>query len=203
MVAIQIDFHLHYLTSFRKQLGAITIVGLVLAILATRIAVYQGHAPIRRVSYQLRKIRSDQLHIRLDLNTVPTELIGLAMSFNEMLDGIEAGFQRLSHFSADLAHEIRTPITNMKIQTEVGLSRARNIEAYREILYSNLEEYKRMAKMVNDRLFLAQADNNLLNLEPVALDVRAEISALFEYFEAFAEEQDVRLMLVGESTKVL
>ncbi|MEZ2720606.1 Cu(+)/Ag(+) sensor histidine kinase [Paenalcaligenes hominis] len=203
MVATQIDFHLHYLTSFRKQLGAITIVGLVLAILATRIAVYQGHAPIRRVSYQLRKIRSDQLHIRLDLNTVPTELIGLAMSFNEMLDGIEAGFQRLSHFSADLAHEIRTPITNMKIQTEVGLSRARNIEAYREILYSNLEEYERMAKMVNDMLFLAQADNNLLNLEPVALDVRAEISALFEYFEAFAEEQDVRLMLVGESIQII
>lgn len=203
VVATKIDFHLHYLTSFRKQLGAIIFIGLVFAILATRFAVYKGHAPIRRISYQLKKIRSDQLHIRLDLNHIPTELTGLAMSFNEMLDGIEEGFQRLSHFSADLAHEIRTPITNMKIQTEVGLSRARSIEAYREILYSNLEEYERMAKMVNDMLFLAQADNNLLKLEPIPLDMVVEIRTLFDYFEALAEEREVGLVLLGDPIHIV
>lgn len=202
-VATEIDFHLHYLESLRNHLRLVMVIALLIAILATWLAVYQGHAPIRRVSDQIRRIRSDQLHIRLEANTVPAELVGLAMSFNEMLDGLEDGFKRLSHFSADLAHEIRTPITNMKTQTEVGLSRARSIEAYREILYSNLEEYERMAKMVNDMLFLAQADNNLLKIEPISLDVAAEIRMLFDYFEALAEEQDVTLQLIGEPLRVL
>lgn len=202
-VATEIDFHLHYLESFRNHLRLAIVVALLIAILATWFAVYQGHAPIRRISDQIRKIRSDQLHIRLEADTVPAELVGLAMSFNEMLDGLEEGFKRLSHFSADLAHEIRTPITNMKTQTEVGLSRARSIEAYREILYSNLEEYERMAKMVNDMLFLAQADNKLLKIEPITLDVGTEVRMLFDYFEALAAEQDVNLKLIGGPVRVV
>lgn len=202
-VATEIDFHLHYLESLRHHLRLVMVIALLIAIFATWLAVYQGHAPIRRISEQIRKIRSDQLHIRLETTSVPAELVGLAMSFNEMLDGLEEGFQRLSHFSADLAHEIRTPITNMKTQTEVGLSRARNIEAYREILYSNLEEYERMAKMVNDMLFLAQADNQLLKIEPAPLDIATEVRLLFDYFEALAEEQGVTLQLVGRSVQAV
>lgn len=59
---------------------------------------------------------------------MPVELTELAVSFNGMLDRIEEGFQRLSNFSADIAHELRTPITNLKTQTEVALSQARDLE---------------------------------------------------------------------------
>src|SRR3546814_8848949 len=61
-----------------------------------------------------------------------------------MLDRLETVFRRLSDFSGDIAHELRTPITNLKTQTEVALSQSRSVEQYREILYSNLEEYERM-----------------------------------------------------------
>src|SRR3546814_10570234 len=88
-------------------------------------------------------------------------LVELAVSFNGMIERLEDVFRRLSDFSGDIAHELRTPITNLKTQTEVVLSQSRNVEQYREILYSNLEEYERMAKMIGDMLFLAQADNNL------------------------------------------
>src|SRR3546814_15932772 len=86
---------------------------------------------------------------------------------NGMLERLENVFRRLSDFSGDIAHELRTPITNLKTQTEVALSLARSVEQYREVLYSNLEEYERMAKMVSDMLFLAQADNNLLKPEQI------------------------------------
>src|SRR3546814_9937200 len=82
------------------------------------LAVYQGHAPIRRISREIRRIKSDQLFIRLVPSTVPVELTELAVSFNDMLNRIEDGFQRLSNFSADIAHELRTPITNLKTQTD-------------------------------------------------------------------------------------
>ncbi|PLC48596.1 two-component sensor histidine kinase [Pollutimonas subterranea] len=201
-VATGINFHLHYLESFRSYLRIITVAACLIAILATWLAVYQGHAPIRRISREIRRIKSDQLHIRLAPETVPVELTELAISFNDMLERIEGVFRRLSNFSADIAHELRTPITNLKTQTEVALSQARSVEQYREILYSNLEEYERMAKMVGDMLFLAQADNKLLKPELVIVDLAAEVRSLFDYFEAWAEERMVTLTLVGADVGV-
>lgn len=201
-VATGINFHMHYLESFRSYLRLITAVACLIAILATWFAVYRGHAPIRHISREIRRIKSDQLHIRLTPDTVPVELTELAVSFNDMLNRIEGVFQRLSNFSADIAHELRTPITNLKTQTEVALSQARSIEQYREILYSNLEEYERMAKMVGDMLFLAQADNKLLKPEFIAINLAAEVQSLFDYFEAWAEERMVRLILIGHGIEV-
>src|SRR3546814_543218 len=196
-VATGINFHLHYLESFRDYLRIITIAACLIAILATWFVVHQGHAPIRRISRQIRRIGSDQLHTRLEPEAVPTELVELATSFNGMLERLENIFRRLSDFSGDIAHELRTPITNLKTQTEVALSLARSVEQYREVLYSNLEEYERMAKMGSDMLFLAQADNNLLKPELVEIDREAEIKVLFDYFSAWAEEREVQLHAVG------
>jgi len=202
-VGTGINFHLHYLDSFRTYLRIITIVACLIAILATWFAVYQGHAPIRRISDEMRKIRSDQLHIRLEPHAIPAELVELAVSFNQMIERLEDVFRRLSDFSADIAHELRTPITNLKTQTEVALSQSRNVEQYREVLYSNLEEYERMAKMVGDMLFLAQADNNLLKPELVKINLDAEVRILFDYFGAWAEERNVELKIAGERVCVL
>jgi len=202
-VATGINFHLHYLESFRNYLRIITVAACLIAILATWLAVHQGHAPIRRISREMRRIRSDQLHVRLEPDAVPTELVELATSFNGMLERLENVFRRLSDFSGDIAHELRTPITNLKTQTEVALSQARNVEQYREVLYSNLEEYERMAKMLSDMLFLAQADNKLLKPELVEIDLEAEMRMLFDYFGAWAEEREVGLELVGPQVCIL
>lgn len=93
---------------------------------------------------------------------MPVELERLALSFNHMLERIEDVFTRQSNFSADIAHEIRTPITNLVTQTEIALSQSRSPQELEEVLYSNLEEFSRMSRMVSDMLFLAQADNNQL-----------------------------------------
>jgi len=202
VVATDIGFHLHYLESFRIYLKLITLAACLIAILATWFAVHQGHAPLRRISAEIRRIKSDHLSIRLAPNTVPVELTELAVSFNEMLDRIEEGFERLSNFSADIAHELRTPITNLRTQTEVALSQSRDLEQYQEILYSSLEEYERMAKMVSDMLFLAQADNHQLQGERVEVNLATEVQMLFDYFEAWAEERSVALECKGSALYV-
>ena len=78
-----------------------------------------------------------------------------------------------------------------------------SVEQYREVLYSNLEEYDRMAKMVGDMLFLAQADNQLLKPELVDIDLQSELRNLFDYFSAWAEEREVLLENTGEQVHVL
>lgn len=196
--ATNMDLHLVYLDKFRRNVWLIAIGASGGAILITALAVFLGLAPIRRISDEIRGIHFDKLDRRLDPGVVPIELAALATAFNDLLRRLQEGVERLSNFSADIAHELRTPITNLTTQTQVALSQSRSIAQYREVLYSNLEEFERMTKMVSDMLFLAQADNDQLMLETVSVDMMEEVRALFEYFEAWAEEQGVELKLLGE-----
>ncbi len=197
-VAATMDFHMRFMESFNKTLWGVIAAASLITVLAAWFAVLQGHAPLRNVSSKIRGISSDQLHLRLDAEEVPRELAELVSSFNDMIERIEDVFDRLSNFSADIAHEIRTPITNITTQTEVALSKARSLEEYQEILYSNLEEYERMTKMVNDLLMLAKTDSGLLKPMFAELDLCAEIGELFDYFEAWTEEKGISLKLEGK-----
>jgi two-component system heavy metal sensor histidine kinase CusS len=202
VVASDMAAHVRYIEHFQQTLWLTTLAVCLIALLAAWLAVRQGHAPIRKISAQLREITSSELHVRLLPQDVPIELAGLVASFNDMLGRLEDGFRQLSNFSADIAHELRTPVTNLTTETEVALRQARGVEEYREILYSNLEEFERMRMMIADMLFLAKTENNnsLLNLQDV--DLAKEVNGLFEFFEAWAEDRGVTLRLEGAASKV-
>ncbi|MDX1751444.1 MAG: two-component sensor histidine kinase, partial [Methylophaga sp.] len=80
-----------------------------------------------------------------------------------------------------------------------GLGKSRTLEEYRELLYSNLEEQERLAKMINDMLWLAKSDHGLIKLEPTPLDLSDEVKALFGFFEALAEDHKVALTIAGQA----
>ncbi len=199
-VAVAIDGHLRFLDHFRFTLWLMIASGTVFMGLMGWIAVRRGHAPLRSIVTQIHRISANELNTRLSPETVPRELTDLANSFNDMLARMEEAFQRLSNFSADIAHELRTPVTSLLTQTQVALSQSRSNEEYREILYSNIEEYERMAQMVGDMLFLAKADNGQYQLDRTDVDLAKEIQELFEYYEAWAEERGVALALHGNAT---
>lgn len=196
-VAVAIDSHLRFFDNFRRTLWLMITSGIAVMGLMGWIAVRQGHAPLHNIVNRIRHISASELNTRLPPEEVPRELNDLAVSFNEMLARMEEAFQRLSNFSADIAHELRTPVTSLLTQTQVALSQSRNVDEYREILYSNIEEYERMAQMIGDMLFLAKADNGLYVLDSVEIDLAAEVKNLFEYYEVWAEERGVSLALEG------
>ena len=202
ILATAIDYHLRFLAALRRALWLGTLAASAFSVLVAWLAVRQGHAPIRRIGARMREVSSERLDVRLDPDKVPVELAGLVASFNAMLERIGQSFERLSNFSADIAHELRTPVTNLRTQTQVALSRARSADDYREILYSNLEEYERMSAMIGDMLFLAQAEHQLIRPEQAEVDLGAEVIELFEYFEAWAEERGVGLQAVGEAPRI-
>lgn len=198
ITAIDMGFHKQFLRSFRKSLALIMMFAGLATVLAVWFGVFQGLAPLRRLSVRVRGIEANKLDFRLETNAVPKELQELVQAFNQMINGLEKSFKRLSAFSADIAHELRTPLTNIITQTQVGLSKPRDIEEYKNLLYSNLEEQERLAKMVNDMLWLAKSDHGFLKPVLERIDLRKEIDDLFEFFEAFAEEQRLSLKLEGE-----
>jgi two-component system heavy metal sensor histidine kinase CusS len=129
---------------------------------------------------------------------LPAELHTLADTFNQMLDRLEGSFVRLSRCSADLAHELRTPVYSLRGEVEVALSKPRTLEEYREVLGSNLEECGRLAHMIDRLLFLARAENPETQVKKETCDVRQELAAVCEFYGLSASEAGVRLTAAVE-----
>ncbi|PJI96493.1 two-component system heavy metal sensor histidine kinase CusS [Acidovorax sp. 69] len=196
-VAVDIAHHKHFMYALIQTLvGYVALATLVAGILGWW-AAKNGLAPLRTMRSRAMAITAQRLDERMPTEEFPVEMADLATTLNEMLRRLKEEFDRLSEFSSDLAHELRTPINNLMTQTQVTLSQARSPHEYRDILASNAEEYQRLARMVADMLFLAKADHGLILPSTEKIEVHAEAQALFDFYEALAEEKQVHLQLIG------
>ena len=200
LVAVDLSHHVHFLASVRHATWAGVFVAALAAALFGWFAAHRGLAPLRRVTETARRLSARQLGQRLAIDDAPLEVRDHVEAFNGMLARLEAAFQRLGDYSADIAHELRTPISNLMTQTQVALSRPRTLDEYQDILASNLEEYERIARMVSDMLFLAKADENTLAHAGEALDLAREADALIDFYEALADERQVRIVRQGQAS---
>ncbi|WP_175793958.1 heavy metal sensor histidine kinase [Burkholderia ambifaria] len=162
----------------------------------------RGLRPVESLGRQTSRIEAHNLNARLDARGGPVELHELATSVNRMLDRLERAFVRLSQFSSDLAHDMRTPLANVISSSQVTLSRARTTEEYEALIDSNIEECERLQRMIENMLFLARTDNARQHLKTVELDAGAELRRLASYFQALADEAGVQLAVQGEAAVV-
>lgn len=158
-------------------------------------AIRSGLRPLRGMVAKANDIHTHHLNTRLDPASMPAELREMAVAFNEMLDRLEEGVQRLSGFAADLAHDLRTPINALMMQTQVALGQERSIDEYQALLASTQEEYERLSRMIENTLFLARAENAQLAMRRERLDIKRELAHIADYFEMLAEEKNVQLTL--------
>lgn len=196
-VALDIEPHHEFMSMFHGQLWLAIVAAVALISAFSWVAARRGLAPVRSMAKVAKGVSVRRLDERLPAESVPSELTELALAFNEMFARLEDSFRRLSDFSSDLAHELRTPISNLMTQAQVALSKSRSATEYRDVLYSSLEEYERLARMITDMLFLAKADNGLIVASRERIDLASEVRDLFGFYEAFAEEQQVELVLTG------
>ncbi|KZN19210.1 MULTISPECIES: heavy metal sensor histidine kinase [Pseudomonas] len=165
-------------------------------------AVQRGLTPLREFRKVAAMVSTQDLGHRLSVLDMPQELSELARGINFMLDRLDNGVQQLSQFSDDLAHELRSPINNLMGKAQVTLSRERPTEEYKNVLVSCTEELERVARIVSDMLFLAQASNPaaLTSFESVALEEEAEKVA--ELFSLSAQDKRISLSVTGASARV-
>jgi two-component system heavy metal sensor histidine kinase CusS len=181
------------LGKYQARIVEWTLAGAAVAALLGLLLSRAGLLPLRSIAAEAAAITVNRLQTRLDAKSAPRELQDLVTSINGMLDRIEDSFQRLSQFSADVAHDLRTPISNLLGQTQVTLAKPRTAEEYQSLLASNVEEFERLARMVENMLFLARADNAQVALRKEGFDVRTELSRIAEYFHGMAEESGVAI----------
>lgn len=198
LVGMDTEIHDHFIHAFRQSL----VFYIALAALASGVlgwwAARRGLSPLRTMASRAQTVTGSKLYERMPVEAVPVEMADLAANLNAMLARLQDDFRRLSEFSSDLAHELRTPITNLMTQTQVALSQPRDAGNYRDILASNAEELQRLARMVSDMLYLAKMEHGLDLPNTEAIRIADEVRALFDFYEALAEDKAVRLHLQGD-----
>jgi two-component system heavy metal sensor histidine kinase CusS len=188
------------LSDYRKQILLFASTAAFLAALLAFGLARRGMYPLRRLAAQTASIGVGTLSTRIDRHDAPRELDALIGAFNNMLDRLERGFTQLKQVSADMAHDLRTPIGNLLGQTEVGLSQARDIAYYQRLLGSNFEELQRMSKMIDNMLFLARAEHAGHAIERKELLLADEFGRMAEYFDGLADERNIRLEWRGDGS---
>jgi len=173
-----------------RVVGAVALAVLLTTLLGF-VILKHGLKPLTEMSKRAAEITPTNLAARLREDDIPPELHSLASAFNAMLERLDTGFENLSQFSSDLAHEIRTPVNILMGQTLVTLGQTRNPEEYIQVLESNQEELTRLSRIIENILFLAHADHAALTVETQPLDHTEELQKIAEYFEGMGEERNI------------
>ncbi|CAB3806173.1 Sensor protein CzcS [Paraburkholderia ultramafica] len=157
----------------------------------------RGLEPVKTIGMRISSIEAHNLDNRLNIGGGPVELHEIAVPVNRMLDRLERAFTRLSQFSSDLAHDMRTPLANIISSSQITLSRPRTTDEYELLIDSNIEECERLQRMIETMLFLARADHARPELKLGSLDCQNEFAKLAEFFDALAENKRVRFAIDG------
>ena len=156
--------------------------------------------PLNLLAAQTRAISPRQLDQRLALADPAEELSPWVNQFNALMDRLQQAYGQLEAFNADVAHELRTPLATLIGETEVALSRERSPQALRETLQSNLEEMQRLSALVNDMLFLSQADRGVTARRGAPVSLAGLAAQVSEFHEATLEDAGLALLIEGDAT---
>ena len=184
----------NFLAAYRRALLLAVVLALLVALGAGYLIAQRGMRPVARLAEIVDELGAGQLHRRVADERWPSELRTLAANFDRLLGRLEASFNRISRFSADIAHELRTPLHILRGEAEIALSRRRSPAEYQACIESAMEEYGRLSGMVDALLFLARAEQPDARLDKPVLDVREEAAAVCAFYQAMADEQDVALI---------
>ncbi len=192
-IAIDVSQKETLLARYRRWFWAILLASFVVFPLVGYQIAQHGIRPVEEMATTARLITSTNLRERIHSDGYPSELASLASTFNQMLDRLEESFERISRFSADIAHDLRTPVNNIRGEAEVVLRRPRIASEYRDVIESNLEEAVRLSDLIGDLLFLGRAESPLSRLHRERVDVGELLSGVREYYEASAAEGAISL----------
>ena len=198
-IALDVSHEDAIIADYREKVAIVLFVGMILSTLIGFSIAHEGLRPLKAMRKAFRSIGPRRLYHRIGSREWPDEITGLANAFDQMLERLENSFTTLSRFSADLAHELRTPINNLRGEAEVTLFKARTTEEYRQVLESSLEEYARLSRMIENLLFLAHAENPDTILRKTRIDVGEVVQTLLEFFEPVAEEKGIEVVASGNA----
>ena len=175
-----------------EALISVAIFGGILTVFFTLLISKKTLKPVERMRDEIKSIGIYSLSKRISGRPWPRELSPIAQQFDTLLAELQENFGRLSQFSSDLAHELRTPVHKLMVELDVTLSSARTQEEYRTTLENLQETVHRTAKMLEDMLFIARAENKVSAVKASVLDAQAEVLKLTSFLQILLDEKALK-----------
>jgi two-component system, OmpR family, heavy metal sensor histidine kinase CusS len=202
-VALDVTNVNQILDAYRLKIYGVLLLGSLLCTAVSFSIARKGTSPLREITTMVRRITASNLSERISPSGWPAEIVGLADAMNLMLDRLGDSFSRLYNSATNLSHKMRTPLTIMRGEAEVALSRDRSVEELQDVLASNLEENNRLLRLIESILFLANAETGKFNPNPVPLDLREELEKVVDFYVPCAEEKGISITCDGEAVAVV
>jgi heavy metal sensor kinase len=160
-------------------------------------------APVDHLVHTVREISGASLSTRLPRLETGDELQRLSDTLNEMLDRLEQAFSRVTQFTADASHELRTPISLMRTEAELALRRARGEEEYRDSLSHILAEAERTTGLIEQLLALARADSGREIVQMTPVDLRPMLDGIVQVWRPVAAMRGLQFSTALEASGVV
>lgn len=142
-------------------LGFILPIVLIFSIIGGNFLIYKSFLPIENILMELKQINANDLSARLKTNKNKDEINQLVEEVNNLLIRLELSFEKISQFSSDASHELKTPLTIIRGEIEIALRRDRSIDEYKNVLNTSLDEIIIIEQTINDLLFLAKNEKDI------------------------------------------
>ncbi|MBB1625353.1 heavy metal sensor histidine kinase [Achromobacter sp. UMC71] len=202
-LVLDITSDLHLRAALAWTLFACALAGAVAVSAIGTLLVRRAMAPVDELGRQAARLSPDRIGERLDESHQAAEIRPLVHQFNAVLQRLERAYVQMEGFNADVAHEMRTPLATLIGETELALSGKRSENALREVLGSNLEELQRLSGIVNDMLFLSQADRGEQARGTWTQSLAQVVSEVAAYHEAEALDADLSLAVTGDAAALV
>ncbi|MGJ7611621.1 MULTISPECIES: heavy metal sensor histidine kinase [unclassified Variovorax] len=180
-------------------LGAV-VLGTALVSLTGMWLVRRGLRPLRALADRTAAMAPDKANQPIDAMAFAEELRPWITQFNALLLRVQRAYVQLESFNADVAHELRTPLANLRGSTELALTRPRSNEELQTVLASNLEEIGRLSGIVTDMLFLSQAERGGPMRTRAVTGLAAQAADVIDFYDAMLEEAGLRAEVRGDAT---
>ncbi len=148
-------------------------------------------APVDQITQTARTISAQNLSSRLEVPHTHDELQRLSETLNGMLERLESAFKKITQFTADASHELRTPVAVMRTRAELSLRKARSADEYREVIAEVLTELEKTSGLIEQLMFLARADSGSETLNFSATNVSEVLREACHQGSALAEAKQI------------
>lgn len=211
---VQVGSSLEEFEDTMKRLLIIMIISIITSISVTIVVGYfmakKTMKPVDQIRRAAVNISSNNLDERIDIKGRKDELGRLAETFNAMISRLKDSFQRINQFSIDVSHELKTPLTILKGETELALRKERTNDEYKRSMQSNLEEIDRMSRIIDDLLLLSKAETKDIGMNLEKVDLRDLLADVCMNMKLFGENKGVEIIareledirLVGDELKL-
>ncbi|MCM0083749.1 heavy metal sensor histidine kinase [Geomonas sp. Red32] len=201
-VALDVTNVREILVGYRTKIGLALALGFALCCGASFLIARQGTRSLVALTDTVRRITVTNLEERVGGDGWPSEIGVVADAINHMLDRMEDSFARLYRSASNLSHKMRTPLTILKGEAEVALSRPRSAEELEAVIASSLDEVTRLTRLADNILFLGNAELGKFSLTLSDLTAREEAEEVIDFYGPVAEEKGITLECRGDAKLV-